>query len=168
MTWTKINDTSSSGSLAFSSVIRTSLQRSPPLRFRLQQLAEGLMPVPAHRHRETSSHLIGSYGYILIWKVAKPLYIDVHLVAHGQVTVLFSRFDQHFSRFVSAFSILFRNFATEIINNLKLMSLWKRKKKRKCSSTSSWWTTLTEEQTMFHSKTGRLHLTHRVNIIKVL
>ena len=80
----------------------------------------------------------------------------------------FSRFDQHFSRFVSAFSILFRNFATEIINNLKLMSLWKRKKKRKCSSTSSWWTTLTEEQTMFHSKTGRLHLTHRVNIIIVL
>ena len=42
-----------------------SLQRSPPQRFRLQQLAEGLMPVPAHRHRETFSHLIGSYGYIL-------------------------------------------------------------------------------------------------------
>ena len=53
------------GSLAFSSVIRTSLQRSPPQRFRLHQLAEGLMPVPAHRHRETFSHLIGSYGYIL-------------------------------------------------------------------------------------------------------
>ena len=34
-------------------------------RFRLQQLAEGLMPVPAHRHWETFSHLIGSYGYIL-------------------------------------------------------------------------------------------------------
>ena len=30
----------------------------------LQQFAEGLMPVPAHRHRETFSHLIGSYGYI--------------------------------------------------------------------------------------------------------
>ena len=38
-----ITDTSSNGSLAFSSVIRTSLQRSPPQRFRLQQLAEGLM-----------------------------------------------------------------------------------------------------------------------------
>ena len=60
-----ITDTSSNGSLAFSSVIRTSLQRSPPQRFRLQQLAEGLLPVPADRHRETFSHLIGSYGYIL-------------------------------------------------------------------------------------------------------
>ena len=83
-----INDTSSNGSLAFSSVIRTSLQRSPPQRFRLQQLTEGLMPVPAHRHRETFSHLIGSYGYILYGRVANPLYIDVHLVAHGQSPVL--------------------------------------------------------------------------------
>ena len=33
--------------------------------------------------RETFSHLIGSYGYIFIWKVANPLYIDVRLVAHG-------------------------------------------------------------------------------------
>ena len=40
------------------------------------------MPVPAHRHRETFSHLIGSYGYILYGRVANPLYIDVHLVAH--------------------------------------------------------------------------------------
>ena len=56
--------------------------------FRLQQLAEGLMPVPAHRHRETFSHLIGSYGYILYGRVANPLYIDVHLVAHGLVSVL--------------------------------------------------------------------------------
>ena len=53
--------------------------------FRLQQLAEGLMPVPAHRHRETFSHLIGSYGYILYGRVANPLYIDVRLVAQGQV-----------------------------------------------------------------------------------
>ena len=72
-------------SLAFSSVIRTALQRSPSQRFRLQQLAEGLMPVPAHRHRETFSHIIGSYGYILYGRVANPLYIDVHLMAHGQV-----------------------------------------------------------------------------------
>ena len=41
------------------------------------------MPVPAHR--ETFSHLIGSYGYILYGMVANPLYIDVRLVAHGQV-----------------------------------------------------------------------------------
>ena len=52
---------------------------------RLKQLAEGLMPVPAHRHRETFSHLIGSYGYILYGRVANPLYIDVRLVAHGRV-----------------------------------------------------------------------------------
>ena len=45
----------------------------------------GLMPMPAHRHRETFSHLIGSYGYILYGRVANPLYIDVRLVAHGQV-----------------------------------------------------------------------------------
>ena len=32
---------------------------------RAEGLAEGLMPVPAHRHRETFFHLIGSYGYIL-------------------------------------------------------------------------------------------------------
>ena len=43
------------------------------------------MPVPAHRHRETFSHLIGSYGYILYGRVVNPLYIDVHLVAHGLV-----------------------------------------------------------------------------------
>ena len=43
------------------------------------------MPVPAHRHRETFSHLIGSYSYILYGRVANPLYIDVRLVAHGQV-----------------------------------------------------------------------------------
>ena len=43
------------------------------------------MPVPAHRHRETFSHLIGSYGNILYGRVANPLYIDVRLVAHGQV-----------------------------------------------------------------------------------
>ena len=43
------------------------------------------MPVPAQRHRETFSHLIGSYGYILYGRVANPLYIDVRLVAHGQV-----------------------------------------------------------------------------------
>ena len=43
------------------------------------------MPVPAHRHQETFSHLIGSYGYILDGRVANPLYIDVRLVAHGQV-----------------------------------------------------------------------------------
>ena len=30
------------------------------------------MPVPAHRHRETFSHLIGSYGYIFIWKGSQP------------------------------------------------------------------------------------------------
>ena len=41
------------------------------------------MPVPAHRHRETFSHLIGSYGYILYGRVANLLYIDVSLVAHG-------------------------------------------------------------------------------------
>ena len=46
------------------------------------------MPVPAHRHRETFSHLIGSYGYILYGRVANPLYIDVRLVAHGQSPVL--------------------------------------------------------------------------------
>ena len=50
-----------------------------------KQLAEGLMPVPAHRHRETFSHLIDSYGYILYGRVANPLYIDVRLVAHGLV-----------------------------------------------------------------------------------
>ena len=37
---------------------------SPDPFFRLQRLAEGLMPMPAHRHRETCYHLIGSYGYI--------------------------------------------------------------------------------------------------------
>ena len=45
------------------------------------------MSVPAHRHRETFSHLIGSYGYILYGRVANPLYIDVRLVAHGQSPV---------------------------------------------------------------------------------
>ena len=30
------------------------------------------MPVPTHRHRETFSHLIGSYGYIFIWKDSQP------------------------------------------------------------------------------------------------
>ncbi|MDD6394070.1 MAG: hypothetical protein PUG21_07355 [Prevotella sp.] len=50
-----------------------------------KQLAEGLMPVPAHRHRETFSHLIDSYGYILYGRVANPLYIDVRLVAHRLV-----------------------------------------------------------------------------------
>ena len=34
-----------------------------------------------HRHWQLRLHLI--------WKVANPLYIDVHLVAHGQVSVLF-------------------------------------------------------------------------------
>ena len=56
--------------------------------FRLQQLAEGLMPVPAHQHRETFSHHFSSYGYILYGRVANPLYIDVRLVAHGLVSVL--------------------------------------------------------------------------------
>ena len=39
-------------------------------------LAEGLMPVPAHRHRETFSHLIGSYGYILYGR-QPTLYIQM-------------------------------------------------------------------------------------------
>ena len=42
-------------------------------RFRLQQLAEGLMPVPAHRHRETYS--ISSHWQLrlhLIWKGSQP------------------------------------------------------------------------------------------------
>ena len=42
------------------------------------------MTVTAHRHRETFSHLIGSYGYIYMGGYP-TLYIDVHLVAHGQV-----------------------------------------------------------------------------------
>ena len=47
------------------------------------------MTVPAHRHRETFSHLIGSYGYILYGRVANPLYIIyVRLVAHGLSPVL--------------------------------------------------------------------------------
>ena len=112
----------------------------------------------------------GILGHLFDFKNGNrtTFYREAYILYYIYPQYTFSRFDQHFSRFVSAFSILFRNFATEIINNLKLMSLWKRKKKRKCSSTSSWWTTLTEEQTMFHSKTGRLHLTHRVNIIIVL
>ena len=39
-------------------------------------IAEGLMPVPAHRHRETFSHLIGSYGYILYGR-QPTLYIQL-------------------------------------------------------------------------------------------
>lgn len=55
-----------------STLIHTSLQRSPPQRFHMQQLAEGLMPMPAHRHRETFSHLYDSYGSHLYWRVANP------------------------------------------------------------------------------------------------
>ena len=53
------------------------------------------MPVPAHRHRETFSHLIGSYSYILYGRVANPLYIDVRLVAHGQVPPARSELEGH-------------------------------------------------------------------------
>ena len=53
------------------------------------------MPVPAHRHRETFSHLIGSYGYILYGRVANPLYIDMRLVAHGQVPPARSELEGH-------------------------------------------------------------------------
>ena len=49
-------------------------------------------------------------------------YREAYILYYIYPQYTFSRFDQHFSRFVSAFSILFRNFATEIINNLSFGS----------------------------------------------
>ena len=61
-------------------------------RFRLQQLAEGLMPVPAHRHRETFSHLIGKFRlnealmavYKLFWDEFSSWYLEMVKPAYQQ------------------------------------------------------------------------------------